>query len=590
MTDAYKQLCYRLGLITLLIALVYGNTLNHGFVWDDTDIIVNNPLLESLGNIPRFFFAEDKVVVATGYYRPMTYISFALDRAIWGLNPVGFNITNLVLHILVVLLFYAVIKTLFTKPHLAFVAAVIFALHPLAGETVNFHAGGRNTLLSACFALLALLYYIQEKQVRSVACFTCAIFSKEFALLLPLVFLFYDYELQQKRSRFSAYIPYLISIICYLALRSLAVQKANFLESFRFSKQLLLTPYLAVRYLLNMIYPFQLKVMYDESVAIYVGFLCLLIVILLTGTIFIFRKHKELQISVFWFLLFLLPVVNIIPLVSNTLIADRYAYFSLMGFALAVATIICIGTTRIITVAVVILCSAYAITDFRQNNVWKDDGTLFTRMANDAPEMFIGYRNLGLYYYNKGETDNTLYNLAIACSKADIPPLYLTGAASMFIEANKLDKAEELLLKSLTREPANPEPYLLLNMIYERKGNTELAASYLVKARKSIPGFETELGRMAEIFSREGEDFIAAHKYTNAKNILWRALLANPDFVPALVAMGRLGYEQGDFTNAARYLEKAIALDPSSASAHNALSLVRQKQKKTVEVLTKPTK
>ena len=107
MTDSQKNLIYRFGFIIILVAAVYGTTLTHGFVWDDNNVIVQNPLLENLGNIPRFFLSEDMAMGPTGYYRPLTYISFALDRALWGLNPAGFHLTNLVLHILVVLLFHA---------------------------------------------------------------------------------------------------------------------------------------------------------------------------------------------------------------------------------------------------------------------------------------------------------------------------------------------------------------------------------------------------------------------------------------------------------------------------------------------------
>jgi tetratricopeptide (TPR) repeat protein len=201
-------------------------------------------------------------------------------------------------------------------------------------------------------------------------------------------------------------------------------------------------------------------------------------------------------------------------------------------------------------------------------------------MANDAPEMFIGYRNLGLYYYNKGEMSKAERYIDIACSKPDIPPSFLTGAASIFLEVNKLDKAEELLLKSLMREPSNPETYWLLKMIYDKKGNRELADAYIVKARESIPGLDKELVKMAEDFCYEGEKFIAERKYNNSKNILWRALLVKPDYVPALVAMGRLGYEQGNFEDATRYLEKAITLDPSNASAKSTLFLINRKQGK----------
>ncbi|MFZ2948440.1 MAG: hypothetical protein WA003_03035 [Desulfuromonadaceae bacterium] len=87
MTDSQKHIICRLGFLLLITLAVYGNTLNNGFVWDDTYIIVNNPLLEKLGNIPQLFLSEDTAEESTGYYRPVTYVSFALDRAAWGVNP-----------------------------------------------------------------------------------------------------------------------------------------------------------------------------------------------------------------------------------------------------------------------------------------------------------------------------------------------------------------------------------------------------------------------------------------------------------------------------------------------------------------------
>ena len=580
MTDAHKQLIYRLGFITLLVLAVYGNTLNHGFVWDDNDIIVNNPLLEKLSNIPGFFLSEDKVVTATGYYRPLTYVSFALDRAIWGLNPLGYNITNLLLHIIVALSFYAVIATLFKKERLAFVAALIFALHPIAVETVNFHAGGRNTLLSAGFALLSLLFYLKGKQLPAIVCFSCAIFSKEFALLLPLVFFFCDRRLQPKKIALGRYLPYVIAIACYLTLRSFAVQKANFLSTFRFSSQLWLTPFLAARYLLAMIFPFQLKVMYDEQTTITVCVCCLLVILFLIAAIYFFRKHREVTFADFWFLLFLLPVVNLIPIPANSLVADRYAYFSSLGFALFLATIICQANKRLAIMCVAVICALYALVDIRQNEVWRDDGTLFTRMSKDAPEMFIGYSNLALYYYNRGDLAGATRNLALACSKADVPPTTLTAAATFFLEAKNPGKAEELLLRSLKRDPANPEPYLLLENIYRQQGKKELADSYLAKGRASIPGFEIERTRMAEDYCRQGDTFSAAGRSAKAANILWRALLVEPDYVPALLASGRLEYRRGESAAAARHLEKALTLDPANISARKYLSLLQQKQGK----------
>jgi tetratricopeptide (TPR) repeat protein len=528
MTDARKGLLYRLGLITLLILAAYGNILNHGFVWDDFDIIVNNPLLEKLGNLPQFFLTEDKVVSATGYYRPVTYLSFALDRALWGLNPVGFNITNLVLQILVSLFFYLVVLELFKKERLALAATIIFALHPLAGETVNFHAGGRNTLLSACFALMSLLFYLRKRPYPSMVCFTLAIFSKEFALLLPAVFLFHDRWLVREKIRVRNYLPYLFPIVCYLALRSQAVQKANFLASVRFSKQLLLTPYLAVRYLVNMVFPFQLKTMYDEQASIALCLLCLAVTTLLVGAIYFVKRERELAFSDFWFLLFLLPVVNIIPIHSNTLIADRYAYFSLMGFSLALASLLCKGNKTVTTAGVVLLGALFTYVDLRQNASWDNEVALFTRMAGDAPQMSIGPRNLGLVYYGKGDFANAEKYLVQANNRPDIEPLALVGSASFFMEHNRRDQAEAMLLKALPLDPQNPETYLLLQTISEQRGDRARAQSYLDQARQAIPGLGAERVKEAAVFVQEGEKFLAAGKLFNAANILSRAAALDP--------------------------------------------------------------
>ena len=130
MTDSRRHLLYRGIFFSLLLLAVYWQTLSNRFVWDDLDVIVKNPLLEHLGNLPRLFLYEDRTGDGfTGYYRPLTYISFMLDRAVWGLNPVGFNITNLMLHILVTLLFFEVVSALFKRELLAYVATLIFALH-----------------------------------------------------------------------------------------------------------------------------------------------------------------------------------------------------------------------------------------------------------------------------------------------------------------------------------------------------------------------------------------------------------------------------------------------------------------------------
>jgi tetratricopeptide (TPR) repeat protein len=528
MTVAPKTLLQRAGLFAVLVLIAYGGTLTHGFVWDDLQVIVNNPLLAKLGNIPGFFLSEDKVVSATGYYRPLTYVSFALDRAVWGLNPLGYNLTNLVLHLLVVLFFYLVLAEIFHKERLALYAAVLFALHPLAVETVNFHAGGRNTLLAACFMLLSLFCYLRERSLASLFFFTLAIFSKEFALLLPAVFLYLDRFVKRREAASPGYLPYLAAIGCYLVLRSLAVQQANFLASFRFSARLLLTPYLAIRYLVNMIWPFQLRTLYDEQITITLGLVCLLLVCLLIAVIVFLRRQRELCFADFWFLVFLLPVVNLIPINSSTLMADRYAYFSLMGFALALALLISRLGRGAAWVGICLLAVLFSWTDIRQSRIWVSEETLFGRMTQDAPGMSLGWRNLALYYYHRGELTKAERQLAVAVDKSDLSPEAQVGAASFFLEFGKAERAESLLVKALQQAPSNPESYLLLERISRERGDRAGALAWLAKAQQAIPGFSEQRSAQSRGFVAEGEAFAATGMYRNGANMFWRAALLDP--------------------------------------------------------------
>jgi protein O-mannosyl-transferase len=528
MTVAPKTILLRAGLFAVLVLIAYGGTLTHGFVWDDLQLIVHNPMLAKLANIPNFFLSEDKVISATGYYRPLTYVSFALDRAIWGLNPLGFNLTNLVLHFLVVLVFYLVLVEIFQQERLALYAAVLFALHPLACETVNFHAGGRNTLLAACFMLLSLLFYLRERSLASLICFTLAIFSKEFALLLPAVFLYLDRFVKRREAASPSYFPFLAAIGCYLVLRSIAVQQANFLASFRFSARLLLTPYLAIRYLVNMIWPFQLRTLYDEQITITLGFVCLVLLFLLIAVLVFLKRQRELCFAVFWFLVFLLPVVNLVPINSSTLMADRYAYFSLMGCALALALLLVRLGRGPALAAVCLLALLFSWTDIRQSRIWANEESLFGRMTKDAPGMSLGWHNLGLNYYDKGDIVNALKLLAIASQKHDLSVEALVGTASFFIESGSPELAEPLLQRALAQDKGNPETYLQLRLVYQRKGDQAGAQAFLEQAARAIPDFDRIRALQSRAFVAEGDGFLAAGSPRKASNMFWRAIHLDP--------------------------------------------------------------
>jgi len=574
MTDAYKTLVCRLAFISIMILAVYGNTLNHRLVWDDVNIIVDNPLLGKLSNIPMFFLSEDRFGDPTGYYRPVTYVSFAIDRAVWGLNPVGYNITNLLLHIATAGIFYLLVAALFKKEQLAFVAALLFSLHPIAGETLNFHAGGRNTLLCACFALLSFYLYIRKRHIPAALCFTVAIFSKEFAILLPVIIFIYDRYINEEKSSPLHYLPYAASIALYLAARSFVVEKANFLHDIQLSGDMLVAPYIVVKYLANMAFPTGSKILNSIYISTSTGVFCLLFILVIISIAVVYRKEKVPVFSICWSFLFLLPVINIIPLPSATLLADRYAYFSSMGFSLIVAYFICKGKRQVIIPVTVILCSFFAVMDIQQNNVWKDGYSLYSKMIKDAPEKALGYHNLGRDYYKNEDLPNAQKYLALAFSKEDVNSRMLGSDALIFWEANNLDMAAKLLLKKLEMTPDDPQSFIMLHRIYRKMGNNALAASYHDKAVAIFPGIDELMTQRVTSLCREGEKQMAGRNYSKAETLFRETLSMDPDFTPALIDMGNLFGEKKDMAGALKYFTKAVVLDPLNPSIHYNLSIV----------------
>jgi len=584
MTDSQKKLAYRLGFIGIVILVAYCNIFSHRFVWDDVDIIVDNPLLESLKNLPALFLREDSIDGMTGYYRPLTYVSFLIDRSIWGLNPLGFNMTNLALHIGVALALYLLLVELFHEERLALVAALIFSLHPIANETVNFHAGGRNTLLCALFALLAAYFHARRKFPAAVVCLALAILSKEFALLIPAVFLYNDRCLPDRKLPLKKYLPYVAAVVGYLTIRSFAVASPNFFKQLDFVNLLLLTPKLIVTYLANMMLPLHLQTMYDMSavqrvrqiVPYLAGIACVVAVAIY------FRKKKEILFSAGWFFLFLAPVCGILP-TGITSMADRYVYFSSMGFAMALAYLICLANRNAVVAVTALLCVCYAAVDIQRNTIWKDQLSLFTQMVQDVPQLAVGYQNLGYLYYDKGDMGNAVKNLSIAYSKDALNSRMMIGSASIFWEAKQYDKAIFALNKKIQYEPGDPLTYIMMSRIYGEMGDTEKQKSFHDKAERLFPQIEEMMNQRVEALCAQTDELLEKHNLAGAERLMKEAQKIDPNAVPVLVDMGILSAEKGELQKSLQYLNRALSLSPDHPPVHYNLAIVYQMMGKKAE-------
>src|SRR3989304_417906 len=149
-------------LIASLSIIVYFNAFDNGFHYDDEHYIVINPFLEKLENVPYLFttprfYSDDRAF--TAHYRPLVYVSYALNKITGGNNPFGYHVVNLAFHIGSAMLLYLIIKAMLdcgeevrskTNFFIALSAAIIFAVHPFNSEVVNYITA-RSSVMSGFF-------------------------------------------------------------------------------------------------------------------------------------------------------------------------------------------------------------------------------------------------------------------------------------------------------------------------------------------------------------------------------------------------------------------------------------------------------
>ena len=185
------------------------------FVMDDFIVIVKNDFVKTWKNFPAIF-TRDYITsplqvkylgmfnMGSGEttYRPLVTISYFTDYAIWKLNPFGYHLTNLLLHILNAILFYFFISLIAKDKKIALCASLLFALHPINAEAVNCIAF-REDMLAFLFLIASFIFYIKLGGYKGIRRFYChlasvtlyllALFSKEMAIILPFLLILYDY-------------------------------------------------------------------------------------------------------------------------------------------------------------------------------------------------------------------------------------------------------------------------------------------------------------------------------------------------------------------------------------------------------------
>jgi tetratricopeptide (TPR) repeat protein len=542
-------------ILLAIVLLVYGNALYCGFVWDDEDLIVKNPKITSFDHPSNFFKIEP---FYRNYFRPIISISFALDYQIWKLNPFGYHLSNLIFHLISVMLIYFVFLRFLPRIS-AFLVALIFGIHPIHTEAVTW-ISGRSDVLCVLFYLTSILCFLNFWDTRSkrnsgflyfLSClfFFCALLSKEMAATLPLIlaawiFFFsneFDLNKQKPKNKSIYIIPFFIILLIYLVWRKLVV--GNWLYSPQGPEILFLgwqtTIWIILKYVQLLLLPWKLSAFYDilpnSEVLNFSSLFGSLFFISSLIFVFIYCSRKTIKLITFgllWFILTLLPISNLIP-TTNIYLAERYVYLPSLGYCLIMGWFLGGLVFRknlashsllriILTVALISLSFLYAWRTITRNTAWKDNFTFSQGLLQTDTHSVYGHYYLGLTYAQKGENEKSKSEYLTTLSlKPDMRgPHFNLGI--LYYQEGDIPQAKEEFKKEIEIDPSYAEAYYNLGTIYKNSGVIDSAVLFLQKAINIDPGFTYAYINLAVVYQSTG---------SNAKALsMWeKALTLKPD-------------------------------------------------------------
>ncbi len=606
------------GILVLLCISIYFNALNGEFIWDDKISILDNKYTHSLKYIPEFFSSpffslgsKSPRIGQSDYYRPLVSVSFALDHFFYKDTPFGFHMTNLILHLLNVLMVFFLMRMLLKDFWCAFWISIIFAVHPVNSSTVSY-ISNRPNLLLVLFCLLSFVFYIKDKFPVSYLFFFMALFSKESSIMLPFIFVTYDYlEGKNIKDHFMRLLPYFLLTFIYFIIRAHVFRVWQIESGWIFCKlgeRILVFFAMIFEYIKIIFLPlglhFERLISSSDNFFILKSTAGIILAIFLLYNGLHFRKTKPLHsLGVFWFFLGLLPTSQVFPLIVDDkyLASEHFLYFPQIGLFMFIILYLREKMSRILSKAFIPIVLTFGLLTVYYNKVqWNKEKEflMYNLRFEDTSRL---YNNMGKTYEEEGDLNNAEksyqkaieinrrylkahYNLATLFAKEgkfrdaeeeykgilDIYPLYgdiYNNLGVIKLREGKLNKALTLFRRSTVLSPNNEEAYCNLGLVLEKKGQYNNAIDCYLKGLKLNPNNTNCLNQLAFVYIKKG-DFNKALIYLKRASALDRN---NPGI---LQNIGNIYFSKKDYRKALLYYNKALRLKPFDKGIRNNIRIV----------------
>ncbi len=582
----YKPKSIRYGLavaIAFLACAVYLPALQNDFLnWDDNVYVVENPFIRSFN---ANLFREAFFRFTASNWHPLTWISHALDYAVWGLNPWGHHFTNILLHgintFLVVLLIMTLLEAARERPAnqgstgflndrtiLAVGAGtgLLFGLHPLHVESVVWVAE-RKDLLCALFFLLSVMMYLKygvagrnesgrrngflrfkdKRYWAALGFFILALLSKPMAVSLPLVLLILDWHplhrigsFRSFRLAFTEKLPFAALSLISSVLTLLAQKSGGALVAFESEpllKRMIVAFHSVIAYLLKLVLPVGLKPFYTyprhASIMTFEYGAAIFFVAGITAiAIMTARRHKELLLIWCYYVVTLIPVLGIVQ-AGGQAMADRYVYLPGIGPLFAASMMLAWGSEKLNR-------------SVQWSRVYRPASLVVISLLL-VTLSWLTVRQIGIWKNNI-----VFWSHVIAQVPTQFPLAY-NNRGIAYEDQGRLNDALADFNKALAVNPSYADAYYNRGKALDAMGDSDAAIADFNKVLDLNPGNYFACNNLGVLYGKAGS-------YGNAMEYFNRAVAINPQYAESYFNRGLTSFFAGRDDDALEDFNRTIAL------------------------------
>ena len=598
-------------LIAVVIFMAYLPSINGGFVLDDGLLLTENKIINASDGLHRIWSTTESVD-----YWPATNTTFWIEWRLWGMHPAGYHVTNLILHMAESLLIWLILRKLSIPG--AFLAALIFAVHPVNVESVAWIAQ-RKDLTAMLFFLLSILWYLKADMPTasvcmapsptvhcplptvhwpifywlSLAAFVLAVLGKGSAVILPLLLLGIVWWLrpletvpisEPTKMGLSPFIrrhllrtaPF-FAIAVVLTLVNVWFQthgKEAVIRNAGFAERLLGAGGVVWFYLYKALVPLNLVFIYPQwkiDAGNPLWWAPLLAALAVTAVLWRHRKGWGRPLLFAWgfFCVALAPVLGFqdVGFMKYSLVADRYQHIAIIGvIALASAGF---GAwqkrtqgfaRRIAPVAAIAVAGTLTFLTWRQSECYHDNITLYQSTLAINPECWMAHNNLGVNLARAGQLPAAIDHYQQALRLKDNYPEAHNNLGNALVRIGRADEAVEHYRQALRLQGDYPEAHDNLLNALAMTGQPEEAIEYYTQALHLNPDNPKTHFKLGNVFAHAGRQAEAINHYQ-------RALDLEPEYAEAHVNLGNALTRTGRIDEAIDHYQQALRLVPDDNSA-----------------------